>query len=640
MSDYPTHPRNDFGDTSPARLESHLSSSPAPHIELRWQDLTVTAPKRDRPILASLNGSARSGECLAVMGPSGAGKSTFLDAICQRTPRAKGLVTVNGSTDYSTRDLFSFVEQDDALLGVLTVRETVAFAAYLALGPSYPNIDQHIDATLTSLGLSAIAGNRIGTPLQRGISGGQKRRVTIACSVVAKPRILVLDEPTSGLDSTSGREVVAFLQHLAREQGVLIICTIHQPNFETFALFDRLLLLAGGQTMYDGRVDDLDNYLASVGSPTPAHVNPADHAIELVNTEFRSGDKGDDNYPPTGDFASPAEHLQSRADLWTNYKAKNLAGSKSTSVEELDAHALGRKRSTASQSFVTNMRKTITLSHRAALNYSRNVLAYGIRLGMYCGMGLLLATVWIRLGWTTDKLNDRLSVSFFSVAFLGFMSVAGIPSFLEERAVFIRERANGLYSPAQYLLATTLVSLPFLFVCAAAFTLIIYWAIGMNPGATHFFRFLLYLYLGLVAAESQSLLVAAAIPIFVAALAIAAFANGLWMCVQGYFIRATSLPKFWYYWAHFIDYETFAFELLVRNDFVGRILTCPKGPDGSCLCPIPSSLTPGQCAVSGEDVIQNLGYGGVSDGLYVGILIIIIFVYRLLMWGVLVWRKR
>lgn len=115
----------------------------------------------------------------------------------------------------------------------------------------------------------------------------------------------------------------------------------------------------------------------------------------------------------------------------------------------------------------------------------------------------------------------------------------------QERAVFIRERANGLYTPAQYLLATTLVSLPFLFACALVFTLIIYWAIGMNPGATHFFRFLLYLYLGLVAAESQSLLVAAAIPIFVAALAIAAFANGLWMCVQGYFIRATSLPKFW-----------------------------------------------------------------------------------------------
>lgn len=79
-----------------------------------------------------------------------------------------------------------------------------------SLGPSYPNIADHIDSTLQSLGLASIANNRIGTPLQRGISGGQKRRVTIACSVVAKPRVLVLDEPTSGLDATSGKEVVAF----------------------------------------------------------------------------------------------------------------------------------------------------------------------------------------------------------------------------------------------------------------------------------------------------------------------------------------------------------------------------------------------------------------------------------------------
>ena len=165
------------------------------------------------------------------MGPSGAGKSTFLDAICGRSS-AQGevsyslfvrseqnspaddksfpKVTINGSTSFSTQDLFSFVEQDDALLGVLTVRETVAFAAKLSLGSNYPGIDRHIDSTLRSLGLQDIANNKIGTPLQRGISGGQKRRVTIACSVVTKPQILVLDEPTSGLDASSSREVVTF----------------------------------------------------------------------------------------------------------------------------------------------------------------------------------------------------------------------------------------------------------------------------------------------------------------------------------------------------------------------------------------------------------------------------------------------
>ncbi|TKA52191.1 hypothetical protein B0A53_05035 [Rhodotorula sp. CCFEE 5036] len=618
-------------------LEGNTAAGSQDPLVLAWTGLTVTAPKRPRPLLGPLDGQARAGELLAVMGPSGAGKSTFLDAICQRTPsgRSQGRVTVNNSTDFSTRELFSFVEQDDALLGVLTVKETVTFAAHLALGPSYPNIADHIDSTLQSLGLASIANNRIGTPLQRGISGGQKRRVTIACSVVAKPRILVLDEPTSGLDATSGKEVVAFLRRLAKEQNVLVVCTIHQPNFDTFSLFDRLLLLAGGQVMYDGPTATLPDYLASIDSPVPQHVNPADHAIELVNTEFLKHDSDMYGSAPT---VSADEHLNALASKWSEHAH---ATPDRVSLHSADVHPVPHSASTRSNAFAAGAQKTLTLMHRTALNYSRNLLAYGIRLAMYVGMGLMLATIWVHLGYSTNKLNDRLSVSFFSVAFLAFMSVAGIPAFLEERSVFIRERANGLYAPGHYHLATTLVSIPFLFVCALCYTLIIYWAIPMNPGAVHFFRFLLYLFLALFAAESQSLLIAALVPVFVAALALASFANGLWMCVQGYFIRATSLPRFWYYTAHFIDYQTFSFDLLVRNDFAGQILPCPIEPDGSCLCPIPSSLVAqGQCAVTGEDVLQNLGIAGVSDGLYVGIMFIIIVVYRLMMWGVLTWRKR
>ncbi|GAA6009317.1 hypothetical protein JCM10207_004348 [Rhodosporidiobolus poonsookiae] len=554
------------------------------------------------------------------MGPSGAGKSTFLDALCKRTA-AQGKITFNGSTDYSTRDLISFVEQDDALLGVLTVRETVTFAARLALGPGYPHLAEHVSSTLRNLGLQDISNNRIGTPLQRGISGGQKRRVTIACSVVAKPPILVLDEPTSGLDSASGREVVSFLRRLAQEQNILVICTIHQPNFQTFSLFDRLLLLGGGQAMYDGPVAELDTYLASIGHPVPVHVNPADHAIDLVNTEFAENE----------DTAQAlSRKMVESASRW---KAEHPED-RLVSMAQHDQLPVLRAVGAAS---LATLRQTITLMHRNVLNYSRNLLAYGIRLGMYIGMALLLALVWIRLGWNSDKLNDRLSVSFFSVAFLGFMSVAGIPAFLEERAVFIRERANGLYGSGAYLLASTLVSIPFLFACSLVYTLIMYWAIGMNSGAVHFFRFLVYLFLALFAAESQSMLVAAAVPIFVAALALACFANGLWM---GYFIRARSLPRFWYYSFHFMDFQKYAFELLVRNDSDGKTMPCPVDADGSCLCPIASSLVPAQCAISGRDVLKDLGIDGVHDGLWVALLFVIIIVFRLAMWAVLVLRKK
>ncbi|GAA6011592.1 hypothetical protein JCM11491_004698 [Sporobolomyces phaffii] len=559
------------------------------------------------------------------MGPSGAGKSTFLDAICGRSS-ATGEVTVNGSTSFSTQDLFSFVEQDDALLGVLTVRETVAFAAYLSLGSSYPGIDRHIDDTLRSLGLQDIANNKIGTPLSRGISGGQKRRVTIACSVVTKPHILVLDEPTSGLDASSSREVVTFLRYLAHDLNMLVICTIHQPNFETFSLFDKLLLLAGGLTMYNGPVAELDSYLTWTGSPTPKFVNPSDHVVQIVNTEFMK---------PEARHRTPQEHLAHYSELWTRYGSEKPIDP--VGHERSNPNFLDKKARRGFDDLTTNIRKLSVLMHRNLLNYSRNLLAYGIRLAMYCGMGLLLATIWIHLGYSADKINDRLSVSFFAVAFLGFMSVAGIPSFLEERSVFVRERRNGLYGSGVYVLAQSMVSIPFLFLCSLVFALIIYWSIGMNPGATHFFRFLVYLFLALYTAESQSLLVAAIFPLFVAALAIASFANGLWMCNMGYFIRTTSLPRFWFYLVHWIDYQTYSFNLLVKNDFAGRVLECPIVA-GACSCPIPSSLTPAQCALAGDDVVRNLNISG-SEGMSVGLLILICVVFRVLFYVGLRLRK-
>ncbi|GAA5822943.1 hypothetical protein JCM5353_007906 [Sporobolomyces roseus] len=556
------------------------------------------------------------------MGPSGAGKSTFLDAICRRSS-AKGEVTVNGTTSFSTEDLFSFVEQDDALLGVLTVRETVAFAAKLSLGSSYPGLERHINDTLKSLGLQDIANNKIGTPLSRGISGGQKRRVTIACSVVTKPQILILDEPTSGLDASSSREVVTFLRYLAHDLNMCVVCTIHQPNWETFSLFDNLLLLAGGRTMYNGPISELDSYLSWTGSPTPKFANPADHAIQLVNTEFMKADS---------QHHTALEHLTHYSELWSRYGIE-----KPLVTHDVPENHFERSRKGGTKNLVNNLRKLNVLMYRNLLNYSRNVLAFGIRLAMYAGMGLLLATIWIHLGYSAEKINDRLSVSFFAVAFLGFMSVAGIPSFLEERSVFIRERRNGLYGSGVYVLAQSIVSIPFLFLCSLAFSLIIYWSIGMNPGATHFFRFLIYLFLALYTAESQSLLVAAIFPLFVAALAIASFANGLWMCNMGYFIRTSSLPRFWFYVVHWIDYQTYSFNLLVKNDFAGQILDCPI-IDGICSCPIPSSLTPTQCALSGEDIVRNLNISG-SEGMSVGLLILICLVFRFLFYVGIAWRK-
>ncbi len=626
---------------------------------LVWQDLKLTlplkrsllsfrrgtsaTPETEKVLLEGLSGSVAPGEMLAIMGPSGAGKSTLLDVLSARKTPTEGSVTVGiGAKD--VRSVSSYVEQADSLLGVLTVRETIWYSAKLSLPPSTSNdeIDRRTDLVIADLGLSGVAGQRIGTPIQRGVSGGQKRRVSIGCSLVTLPRILFLDEPTSGLDTFTAHEVVMAIRNLAKRHNIAVLATIHSPNWEIFSAFDKTLLLSKGRTIYQGSTKGVAEWFEGLGHKCPEHTNPADHMIGLVNDDFLESTRTIAGHDTVESKIAKGD-TRAFADAWARHAAQPVTAAnmraRSSSASTASAAVKDEEQSPAAgtSGLGSQWSRTVTLTRRNFVNYSRNLLAYGVRLGMYIGMGVLLATVWVNLAQTDTRINDRLSVHFFSVAFLGFMAVAGIPSFLEERAVMLRESKNRLYGPLAFTLANTISTVPLMFVCSLLFSVLVYWSIGLHPGAGYFFRFLAFLYLGVLAAEFQALLIAAAIPIFVAALAVCAFLNGFWMCVQGYFIRAANLPRFWYYWAHWIDYETFAFDLLVKNDLRGLTFACQGSiAAGDCNCSFPSSLiSKGMCAVSGEDVLEALQINSFSVGLYASILVIILVVYRVLFYTVL-----
>jgi len=256
-------------------------------------------------------------------------------------------------------------------------------------------------------------------------------------------------------------------------------------------------------------------------------------------------------------------------------------------------------------------------------------------------MSVLLSTVWLHVAQTDARINDRLSIHFFSVALFSTMSVAAVPIYLEERPVFIREHNNGLYGAGAYTIANTAVFVPYLFVCSVIYSSISYWTVGLKSNGWAFCRFIFYLFLSIYAAEAQALAVAVVIPNFVGALAGVGFLTGFWMCVQGFLVRTPNLPRFWYYWAHWIDYQTFAFSLLVQNDLEGETFTCATLPDGTCQCSVPSSLIPkGHCAVSGGDVLKSLDIPHFSPAFYVGVLVVICIIYRLVFYVVLGFRKR
>lgn len=208
----------------------------------------------DKQILFDVSGCAKPGEVLALIGASGAGKTTLLDILAQRAKLGKvsGKITLNGDDLGPTfLRITSYVDQEPAAIGTQTVRELLMTAANLRL-PEIVTLEAkktRIMALVSDLGIEHILDRRYGEQGKRGISGGEKRRVQIACQLVTGPSVVFLDEPTSGLDSYNALSVCKFLKVYAQKKNRTVVMSIHQPRSDIYHTFDKLMVLAGGRTV-------------------------------------------------------------------------------------------------------------------------------------------------------------------------------------------------------------------------------------------------------------------------------------------------------------------------------------------------------------------------------------------------------
>ncbi|KAE9961533.1 hypothetical protein BLS_001839 [Venturia inaequalis] len=595
-----------------------------------WENVTVNVQDREsrlpKTIVSNSSGVVQAGEMLAIMGPSGCGKTTLLNVLAHRVAQKAVDVSqslyINGNkTSVKTFQKISvFVEQDDALMGALTVHETLDFAAKLSLPSSISKTERlnKIDALLTAFGLTNQSNTLIGTPIRKGISGGQKRRVSVASQLITSPKILFMDEPTSGLDSAAAYEVISFVKQIAKKHNLLVIASIHQPSTATFDLFDNLLLLSQGRTTYNGPITSVQTHFAFLGHEMPLYTNPAEFLLQLINTDFASNQ------------ASAKQELDSIIVAWEQssnpkeivWAFKDSSGDTSA----LDDHI---------ESGPSKLLIPITLTHRSIIKAYRDLIAYGIRVAMYIGLAIMMGTVWLRLGEDQENIRSFLNAIFFGGAFMSFMAVAYIPAYLEDLSLFKKERANGLYGPIAFMVSNFITGLPFLFLIALIYSVIVYWLVNFNPHGVNFARWLMWLFLDLLAAESLVVLISTVAPIFVVSLAATAFANGLWMSCNGFMVAPNRLNVFYRYVFHYIDYQAYVFSGMVVNEFKGREYRC--GP--KCECEYITELAP-QCKIDGQGVIDLFAYNTDSQGKWVGIMIAIIAGYRLFGLAVMYIKRR
>ncbi|KAK9243337.1 P-loop containing nucleoside triphosphate hydrolase protein [Lipomyces tetrasporus] len=617
-------------------------------------------------ILADVSGRVPRGKMLAVMGPSGSGKTSLLDILARRnTTSVDGRIWLDGITPRDGKQIRNhvrYVQQEDALIGALTVRETLLFAARLGStsasrlteGRSLDHY-QNVDSVIARLGLSDQANTKIGTPIQRGLSGGQKRRVSVGEKLVANTGgddsdsvvVLVLDEITSGLDAVAAYEVVSRVKEFAAVTGMIVVASIHQPSTATFTLFDSLMLLSQGKQVYFGPVNQVTDYFAKQGHIIPNNYNPAEYLLEITNTDFlatkeRSGSAQADDISGVGECDQVAElsrawHLSEEANL--------LEAALCTTVlkEQFDSDLPGnRSRLFLLAPLRATYRQTVILVHRALIKAYRDILAYGVRVIMYVCLAILMGTVWLRLTPNETTIQSYFNAIFFGSAFMSFMTVAYIPAFLEDLATYKKESHENMYGPAAFLFSNVIVGLPFLFLITILFSVVEYWMTGFRSGGTAFFRFVMLLFLDLIAAESLVVLISSIVPIFVAALAITAFSNGLWMAVGGFLVQPNVLNKFWYYTFYWINYQRYVFDGMIFNEVEERSFSCAWSSDTGCSgCMYAATeVGAGVCEISGKTTLEARGYGGNHTGLWVGLVVAIAVAMRLLTYAWLTFRAR
>ncbi|KAL5279573.1 hypothetical protein ACFFRR_003894 [Megaselia abdita] len=445
-------------------LDTHLENLPHREpVDIEFKDLSLTVNlgfrKGDKEILHNVNGKFPGSQLIAIMGPSGAGKSTLLDALSGfKTTGVDGAILLNGRRrDLPTfRRMSCYITQDDRLNPLLTVMENMTIAAKLKLGPNVPYEEKatRIEGILLMLGLY----NHCDT-LAKRLSGGQKKRLSIALELLNNPTVMFLDEPTTGLDSHSCNKVIELLKKLAT-QGRTIICTIHQPTARLFEQFDQVYVLSSGNCMYQGATTKLVPFLQSVDLSCPMYHNPADYIIELACGEY-GFDKCDTLKTATSNGSSWV-WFSDNAKL---YKAERLMKmhpiQRKTKQKSLNDTSFGNQMSCLMERGIIKIKRDTTLTH---LRVIVNVL-----------VAIMLGSLYVGAGNEGSRVLDNYNLLFAILIHHSMTTMMlTVLTFPTEMNLLLKEHFNRWYSLKAYFTSLTILDIPITVFSCFIFSAIIY----------------------------------------------------------------------------------------------------------------------------------------------------------------------
>ncbi|MBO5591739.1 MAG: ATP-binding cassette domain-containing protein [Prevotella sp.] len=425
-------------------------------VEFCGRDINFRFPNSDNG-MHDLSFTLRNGELLAIMGGSGTGKTTLLSLLNGSIKPQEGSITINGHdiSEPAAKDLIGFVPQDDLLIEELTVYQNLWFTARLCFeGMAKEDLDRRVMKTLKDLGLDAIKHLKVGSAINKYISGGQRKRLNIALELIREPSVLFLDEPTSGLSSADTEKVINLLKEQTFK-GKLIIVNIHQPSSDVYKLFDRLWLLdRGGYPVFDGNPIDAITYFKEAANyadaetsacPTCGNVNP-EIVLNIIDEKALSN---------TGE---PSDERKMNPQDWHELYLKNRPQMEVPAVTNIPAS--DQKKPSALKQFAIFLHRNIK-TKITNVQYLCITLLVAPLLAVICA---LLTRFAPPEGYTVMTNKNLVSYFFMAVIVATFTGMSGsAEEIIRDRTLLKRERflnlsyASYIWSKIVYMAGVSLI---------------------------------------------------------------------------------------------------------------------------------------------------------------------------------------
>ncbi|XP_052799742.1 uncharacterized protein LOC128231237 isoform X2 [Mya arenaria] len=592
---------------------------------------SVCFSTKTNTILDDVTCTARSGAILAIMGPSGAGKTTLLNVISGRQKLTSGEITLSGvQFGKQLRRRLGFVLQSDVLFSNLTLWETLYFTAMIRLPESVSKEDklQRLEEIIDALDIQKCRNTVIGDNFVRGLSGGEKKRASIASELLTDPDILLLDEPTSGLDSTIALSLINQLKGVASCYNKTVIVTIHQPSSQIYHLFDALLLLSHGQVAYFGEAHEKPlEFMEKLVAVLKLEKTKLDELVQMNKTEqLIQPCKGKDNAAFIDENERNADVKVKAGDLYV------LPTKQSTNTTiTLDAVDLDNAQNTQAK-WPTNVWTQFRMLSWRNYKQSKSRIFEYHDLIYFAVTAAVCGVLFFQIPKDADVFRDRMGFIFFFITFWTYQPVfQAILTFPTERCIILKERAGGAYRLSAYYFAKTVSELPLTLVVPSLFYTFVFWMSGLGNVRQFFMTWPIFM-LSVFRAQGLGMLIGAFFTNMSVAMLVGNIVIIISMLFSGFI---TQKIPWWMDWARYISQIQYPLSAIT-------IITLQGLEPISCQYPsvslYPTCLYDINATVTSSDILKEAGIV-LPLHCYISMLACLLVILRVLVYIVLRVRR-